>query len=114
MKCSLFKSNDYIVKGSIESVPACLKFISAATSRSCKLSTFWKPSPTLEDHTPPDKLNPGSSFCSSYLCQTPYSLLTDSFSQTGCPCQPARSPTLHGLSDLDSRCKPSRNKAPHQ
>ncbi|MEQ2279770.1 hypothetical protein AMECASPLE_012762 [Ameca splendens] len=34
------------------------KLTSAATSRSCKLSTFWKPSPFLEEHNPPDKTSP--------------------------------------------------------
>ncbi|KAK5604624.1 hypothetical protein CRENBAI_014142 [Crenichthys baileyi] len=62
--------------------------------RSCKLSTFWKPSPSLEDHKPPDKPSPGSLLCSSYLCQTPCSLPTDSLSRTSCARQPARSPTL--------------------
>ncbi|MED6274444.1 hypothetical protein CHARACLAT_016387 [Characodon lateralis] len=66
----------------------------APDERSCKPSTFWKPSPSLEDHNPLDKPSPGSSLCNSHQCQTPCLLSTNSLSRTSYARQPARSPTL--------------------
>ncbi|MED6244227.1 hypothetical protein ATANTOWER_000077 [Ataeniobius toweri] len=55
----------------IRSCRTCIHRLMIPHEWSCKLSTFWKPSPFLEEHNPPDKTSPAVTPCARRPARSP-------------------------------------------
>ncbi|MEQ2290661.1 hypothetical protein AMECASPLE_005429 [Ameca splendens] len=97
----------------IRSCRTCIHRLMIPHEWSCKLSAFWRPS-FFEEHNHPDKPSPAvhsaapaSARCPARFPRTPFSDKLRSLARS-------LSDIAHGLTDLDPRSKPSRNKPLHR